>query len=173
MMETTTLTLEHLYTAYQEQVFRSIHFHYHVPYEDAEDLTQEVFLKAARALPSLDGGYVRNWLYRVARTTAIDYYRSRSMCQRCAPSCSLQALQPEHEGLASNEDVQASSLRRLSFQDAFARLTREQQRLLVYAAQGWTMQEIATACSLTLANTKTRVMRARIALKQHYQEAGV
>jgi hypothetical protein len=27
-------------------------------------------------------------------------------------------------------------------------------------------------CSLTLANTKTRVMRARIALKQHYQEAG-
>jgi RNA polymerase sigma factor (sigma-70 family) len=172
MMETTTLTLEHLYTAYREQVFRSIHFHYRIPYEDAEDLTQDVFVKAARALASLDDSHLRHWLYRVARTTAIDYYRSRSMRQRCAPSCSLQALEGEHESFASGEDVQASSLTRLSFQDAFAHLTPQQQRLLVYAAQGWPMQEIATACSLTLANTKTRVMRARIALKQHYQEAG-
>ncbi len=166
-------TLDELYDAHYQQVFRYIHLHYHIPYEDAEDLTQEVFLKAARALASLENNHLRNWLYRVARTTVIDYYRSRSMRQRCAPSCSLQAVQPEYEGLSSNEDVQASSLTRLSFQDAFARLTPLQQRLLVYAAHGWSMQEIATAFSLTLASTKTRVMRARLALKQHYQEAGV
>ncbi len=167
-----TLTLDELYAAHYQEVFRYLHLHYRIPYEDAEDVTQEVFLKAARALASLESGHVRGWLYRVARTTAIDYYRSRSMRQRCAPSCSLHALEEAGEPLASSEDVQASSLTRLSFQDAFARLTPQQQRLLLYAAQGWTMQEIATACSLTLASTKTKVMRARIALKQHYQETG-
>jgi RNA polymerase sigma-70 factor, ECF subfamily len=167
-----TPTFDELYAAHYQEVFCSIHFHYHIPREDAEDVTQEVFLKAARAFPSLESGHMLHWLSRVARTTAIDYYRSRSMRQRCAPSCSLQALEEECEPLASGEDIQTSSLKRLSFQDAFARLTPQQQRLLLYVAQGWTMQEIATACSLTLANTKTRVMRARLALKQHYQEAG-
>jgi RNA polymerase sigma factor (sigma-70 family) len=73
MMETTTLILEHLYREHREQVFRYIHLHYHLPYEDAEDATQEVFVKAARALASLENRHLLHWLYRVARTTAIDY----------------------------------------------------------------------------------------------------
>lgn len=39
---------------------------------EAEDLAQEVLLKAYRALDSFDGRYPRAWLYRIARNTAIN-----------------------------------------------------------------------------------------------------
>jgi RNA polymerase sigma-70 factor, ECF subfamily len=163
-------TLDELYAAHAQEVFRHIHLRYHIPYEDAEDLTHDVFLKAARALASLEGDHIRSWLFRVAHTTAMDYYRSRSMRQRCAPSQSLQALQSEYESLASGEDMQASSLTHLSFQDAFSRLTLQQQRVLIYVASGWSVQEIATALSRTPSNVRSIIMRARIALRQQYQQ---
>ncbi|MEX2044394.1 MAG: sigma-70 family RNA polymerase sigma factor, partial [Opitutus sp.] len=42
----------------------------------ADDLTQETLLKVYRSHDSLrDGQRLEAWLYRIARTTLIDYYR--------------------------------------------------------------------------------------------------
>lgn len=51
--------------------------------EPAMDLTQEIFLRAMRALPTYDPGKAsfRTWLYRVASSRAADYFRSRAYRQ--------------------------------------------------------------------------------------------
>ena len=47
--------------------------------EEAEDLTSHIFLKAVRSLNYERGiQSMRTWLYHVARTTIIDYWRSHS-----------------------------------------------------------------------------------------------
>lgn len=43
----------------------------------AQDLTSNVFLKAWRTRKSFTGGSSTAWLYRIARTTLIDYWRSK------------------------------------------------------------------------------------------------
>ncbi|MBB4825952.1 RNA polymerase sigma-70 factor (ECF subfamily) [Sporosarcina luteola] len=44
--------------------------------EDAEDLTQEVFIRLLRKLPSYDGrSSLRTWIFSIAKHTAIDHYR--------------------------------------------------------------------------------------------------
>ncbi len=65
-------------TLYQEK-FGSI---YHYVYskvgnrEEAEDLTAEVFLKAARNINYESNSYsIRKWLFLVARSTIADYWR--------------------------------------------------------------------------------------------------
>ena len=46
--------------------------------EDAEDVTQEVFLKAYRNLPGFDGRCsLRTWLFRIAHNLCIDRARRR------------------------------------------------------------------------------------------------
>jgi RNA polymerase sigma-70 factor (ECF subfamily) len=45
--------------------------------EEAEDLTSHIFLKAVRGLKCVrEVQSMRNWLYQVARTTIVDYWRS-------------------------------------------------------------------------------------------------
>jgi RNA polymerase sigma-70 factor (ECF subfamily) len=47
--------------------------------DEAEDLTQEVFLKISQALPEFRGGStLATWVYRIASHSAIDRLRSRS-----------------------------------------------------------------------------------------------
>lgn len=43
----------------------------------AQDLTSKVFLKAWRTRKSFTGGSSSAWLYRIARTTLIDYWRGK------------------------------------------------------------------------------------------------
>jgi RNA polymerase sigma-70 factor, ECF subfamily len=68
----------HLYDFYLTPIFRFIFFRVRSK-EDAEDLTQHVFLKAWSALPNYEqeGKSFSAWLYRIARNTTIDYWRKK------------------------------------------------------------------------------------------------
>ena len=67
-----------LYERYLERVFR--YFYYRLGHkQEAEDLTEQVFLKAWQALPSYDqrGTPFLAWLYRIAHNLLIDYRRTK------------------------------------------------------------------------------------------------
>ncbi len=65
----------------------------HVGYQDAEDLMQEVFMKALKKLPGLrEPAAFSGWLVSIARRTATDHLRSRRTGLEFVPSRREQAV---------------------------------------------------------------------------------
>ncbi len=65
-----------LYQVYLNAIYRYVYYRIdHV--EDAQDLTEQVFLNAWEALPAYqDRGYpFSSWLYRIAHNMVVDYHR--------------------------------------------------------------------------------------------------
>lgn len=66
-----------LYELYLEELYRYVFYRINHK-EDAEDLTEQVFLKAWAGLPSYRGEVpFKSWIYRIARNAVVDHYRAR------------------------------------------------------------------------------------------------
>jgi RNA polymerase sigma-70 factor (ECF subfamily) len=75
-MDETPEDFEDMYKAHQPLIYRFLFWRA----KDemlAQDLTSKVFEKAWRTRKSFTGGSSKAWLYRIARTTLIDYWRKK------------------------------------------------------------------------------------------------
>jgi RNA polymerase sigma-70 factor (ECF subfamily) len=68
-----------LYELYFDKIFRFAF--YRVSHKEvAEDITEEVFIRAFTSLSSLDkASSFESWLYQIARNRIIDYYRAKKL----------------------------------------------------------------------------------------------
>ena len=142
--------------------------------QDAEDLTQIVFTKAARALPRFRGdARLSTWLYRIAANVASDWLRGRA-----AREAKLTVTLPEVvEGLGSEHvavsDPQPSPEQRLVrkqmrefIRGEIGRLPRANRAAFILGELGgFSDEEVAQALGISLANAKVRLHRARVHLK--------
>ena len=72
------ITLEQLVDRYQDLVF-TLCYRMVGNYCEAQDLTQETFLAAWRALDRFDGQYEKAWLCRIAANKCTDFLRRRQL----------------------------------------------------------------------------------------------
>jgi len=133
----------------------------------AEDLAQDVFLKAYRALrqgPPPDN--LNAWLYAIATNTALSALRRRKLIAWLPLHGSAEAEErpaaPDLATLAGDRELIAQTLRRLPKQDAACLLLRFQEHLS-YA-------ELASALGVSLSAAKSRVCRARATFCETYLE---
>ena len=141
-------------------------------YEDAVDLSQDVFLKAYSALGSYRPQYpFAAWLFRIARNAAIDEIRKRRL-----HTVSLDAPVEFDDGSAGREvesegrDPQDSYLG-LEFADRISGAINElpekyREPIVLRHAAELSYEEIAEALELPLGTVKTRIFRARDALRK-------
>jgi RNA polymerase sigma-70 factor (ECF subfamily) len=128
-----------------------------------EDLAQEVFLRAVRALPRFDrAGAARpsTWLLTIASRLVIDERRRRRV-----PTELLEA-----ESRASGAETPETERRRAeigrALERAAAKLSPEQRDVFVLAEfHGLEMKEIASVLSVNEGTVKTRLFRARERLR--------
>lgn len=137
----------------------------------AEDLAQEVFIKAFRRLDTYDP--VRkfsSWLFKIAHNTAIDHLRRHAL--ETVPLEGGKDQDEEHRGgLAavlsddSTENPSAAAERKdmaRSLERAIARLRPEYREVVVlFYVEGASYQEICEALDLPLGTVKTNLHRAR------------
>ena len=95
-----------LYEKYLEAIYQ--YMFYRVGSEqEAEDLTEKVFLKIWERIPRLSReAPVRNfraWLYRISHNLVVDYYRTR---KETAPLSSYESQIPADRGIEDNVDNQ-------------------------------------------------------------------
>ncbi len=136
----------------------------------AEDLAQEVFVKAYRALASYDSGRkFASWLFKIAHNTALDHLRRGEL-----PTVPLAEGADDRRDWAEvlvdagAEDPEAAAGRRdlaRALEAAIARLRPEYRAAIVLRFQeGLSYQEIAEELGQPIGTVKTNLHRARKAL---------
>lgn len=131
----------------------------------ADDLTQDVFTKAFKALPGFGVEHrILSWLYRVANNAAIDgIRRQKRLAWLRMPHLLGTRDEPHaadsHGRVPEREHVQAV-LRTLPPENAAA--------LLLHALEGYSYREIAEIQGCTLTAVRSRIARARAAFKETY-----
>jgi RNA polymerase sigma-70 factor (ECF subfamily) len=134
--------------------------------DEAEDLTQEVFVKVYQTLGRYreQDGPFGGWLMAVARNHAIDHYRRRKQ-ERLRRSDDEAALQtaPAHveHPMTGLERQQRASLVHKGLRALPADLRLP---LILCDLQGMPYDEIAAALSVPLGTVKSRINRARLEL---------
>jgi RNA polymerase sigma-70 factor (ECF subfamily) len=128
---------------------------------EAEDLTQEVFLKLWQNLHRyLPGSSFRAWAYRVARNLFVDAYR-RSREQRKATWVDPEFL----EMLPGGEDPHTRAVRHQRLELARAALERLPEELsqliMLRDFADWSYEELAAELELPIGTVKSRLNRAR------------
>ena len=140
--------------------------------EDAQDIAQEVFLKAYRSLSNFDErSAFSTWLYRITHNTCIDEMRKRKGKQ----TYSLEEELESEEGtmqrqIADAGDTPEESLLRAEQKSeilqALDRLSEEHKAaILLRDVKGLSYEEIAEILELSLGTVKSRISRARNQLK--------
>lgn len=122
--------------------------------ETARDLTQDVFVRiaAATTLPAADSER-RSWIFHIARNIAIDHQRRHAV--------RFETAQPAREsGHAATQDTSAAVNEALAALDPLDR-----DVFVMREAAGLSYAEIAAACDLTVAATRSRLHRARLELR--------
>lgn len=145
--------------------------------DDAADLTQEVFLSLWRNLSSFQGkSALSTWLYRLTTNAAIDFLRK----QKRRPTISLTVEEDEEDRELDIPDKTASPQQELERQE-LRRAVREglsalspdhRQILLLREMEGLSYQEIANILDLEEGTVKSRIARARLALRDYLLKTG-
>jgi RNA polymerase sigma-70 factor, ECF subfamily len=120
----------------------------------ADDLTQETYLRAFRALPAFEGrSSVRTWLLGIARRTCADHLRAVVRRRRLDARLAAQAW---------TETPQADLAQRFGTTDLLSRLGEERRIAFVLTqVMGLSYVEAAAVEEVPVGTIRSRVARAR------------
>ncbi|MCL6450136.1 MAG: sigma-70 family RNA polymerase sigma factor [Acetobacteraceae bacterium] len=158
---------------YQARVY-ALAYHITGNREDASDMAQEAFIRIFRALPGFKGrSAFSTWVFRVVVNVCLDELRRRRF--RAVPLEGLPSGEddrPPRQWASSapgpDEEVERRELAR-EIRASLGRL-RPLHRLAVVLRdlQGLSYQEMAAVFGCSLGTVKSRLSRARDALKQEF-----
>ena len=140
--------------------------------EDGADLAQEAFLRAWRSLPSFQGeSNFSTWLYRLTSNLCIDFLRREKRRKAVTAAVPLDgeedsppAQVPDHRFTPENE-LERRELR-AAVDRGLAKLSDDHRQVLVLRElEGLSYVEIAGRLELEEGTVKSRIARARLALR--------
>ncbi len=158
------------FEAYYERIYRYVQSMVHNPGE-AEDLTQETFLRAFRERESLnEPGALAAWLYRIATHVALDRLRQRTRRARKEADIDLAEVElPDRESLSLPESAEQQEMSSC-VQEYIADLPDTYRAvILLHDENDLTASQIAELLDLPLATVKIRLHRARRKLQASLQ----
>jgi RNA polymerase sigma-70 factor (ECF subfamily) len=128
--------------------------------DDADDLVQECLLKAVRNLQQWERGTnLRSWLFVILRNGFIN---DRRRAGRSPIASETEVDYSRHGGLGNQEARQEL----LEVQNAFMKLSGEHREILALVAiEGFEYEEAAVILDIPIGTVRSRLSRARIALK--------
>jgi RNA polymerase sigma-70 factor (ECF subfamily) len=134
--------------------------------QDAEDLTQEVFLKAYRGLARFRGDApVRAWLASIADNAVKNRYRSLGRFRRIFSPADPEAIEASSAGADPEENARTGESRRY-VAEALKQIPVEfRMPVVLRDLEDWSYEEIALSLQLPVGTVKSRIARGRGQLK--------
>ena len=139
-------------------------------FEDADDATQDTFLKAYRSLKQFRGdARLKTWLCRIARNECLNRLRHENMAsldQQLTTDYSFQIADLTPSPLELIEQQETQSI----VHDAINKLPH-QYRLVIalFHLNGLSYEEISQVMEIPMGTVKTHIFRARELLKSKLQ----
>lgn len=132
---------------------------------DAEDLTQEVFVRVFRSLHTYTPGTMAGWLHRITTNLFLDQARRKQRIRFDALSDEAAHRLPST--LPTPDVAQAERLFDADVEAALASLTPEFRAAVVLCdVEGLTYEEIADVLGLKLGTVRSRIHRGRAQLRK-------
>ena len=167
---------DELVRRYQERIYATI-YHMTANHEDANDLAQEAFIKAFRALRSFKGGSsFYTWVYRIAVNKTINFLKQRR--SRVQMSLNDLDFNAEHDpdlvALVSDKTPRReATLTELQekLNTAMQKLS-EPHRLVVtlHDVQGLSHEEVAKIMDCNIGTVRSRLFYARQQLQAYLSD---
>ncbi len=148
--------------------------------EEAEDLTQDVFIKVNSGLEKFEGrSSLSTWIYKIATNTANDYFRSVSFKKGTKQTLSGEFLEENKEDknvwTGKKENTSDKDLEKKEMNSCINRYVEDVHEnyktvFTLSEYEGLKNQEIADILGLSLDTVKIRIYRARMQLKKKMEK---
>jgi RNA polymerase sigma-70 factor (ECF subfamily) len=146
---------------------------------DAEDISQEVFLKVYRSFSTFRrGAKLGSWLYRVTYNASIDHLRSKGAAPQPMADEILESRSREGDGLprgGASDPVAAAEERELQARIAKALekvSPQEKAVFLLRHGEDLMLKDIAETLGLSIGSVKSYLFRAVRKLQKELREPG-
>ena len=141
---------------------------------DAEDLVQETYARALRAAEQFTPGTnLKAWLFRILRNTFLSAYRH----DRASPiRGGLDTVAPSYEVPPQGwraDDAEVDRIRKLSadaVEQALGSLPEDARTIILLDLEGITEREVAEVLDCPVGTVKSRLWRARTAVRQRLRD---
>jgi RNA polymerase sigma-70 factor (ECF subfamily) len=133
----------------------------------AEDLIQDIFLKAFTSLQSLDNddAFV-GWLYRIAVNTCLSHIRShKRLFQKAIPLDEVEGV------LNSPTSGRAEDMLDKSLDEAVKKLSPKLKTVfMLHDVQGFKHEEVAQIMECSVGTSKSQLFKARMRIRRHLEK---
>jgi len=151
---------EALVVAYQDAVFSYV-YNTTRNQMDAEELTQDVFVKAYTNLSKFRGdAKLKTWLFSIAHNTTASHYRKKEI--PTTPADDAQHLLNDHTIIGDALGLVTSTERKKHLAAAMEKMAPQQRQLIqLFYLEELSIKEIEEITGLNEGSIKTGVMRGR------------
>jgi RNA polymerase sigma-70 factor (ECF subfamily) len=170
---------EHIVKRHQDRVFNLIHW-FLGDYSEATDITQEVFIKIYKALPSFRfEATFSTWSYRIAINTCKNRvksleYRFKRQLQRLGRGDAADRgiiSEPPDETQNPYRDLARKERIHLIRRSIHKMSPEKRTMIILRDIEGMSYEAIATLLDMKLGTVKSKISRARLALRDLLQKA--
>jgi RNA polymerase sigma-70 factor (ECF subfamily) len=139
---------------------------------DAEEVTQDVFVKVHEQLDNFEGrAQIKTWIYRIAINKSLDFLKAQKRQKRfgfhipilVAGNSALPPLSTfDHPGILMEDEESLKGI----FENINTLPTNQKTALLLKSIENLTQQEIADVMKISIKAVESLLSRARSNLKQ-------
>lgn len=167
--------LERVLRRYRPQIERMCRHMISSSADQIDDVIQDTYLAIVRNIASYRGeASFLTWAYTIARTSRGRHLRRVKLAMRRSEILAMLADRTEGVGKHPRSPDQAVADRELGdlMQTALSTLSDTDRRvLLMRDLEGWTANEVSAQTGLTVPAVKTRLHRARVAMRSRLSPA--
>jgi len=138
--------------------------------QDAEDLTQDTFIRVFRSLQDYQPGTFEGWLHRITTNLFLDMVRRRNRIR-------MEALPEDYDRVPAQgpnpEEIYHDARLGADLQSALDSLGPEYRAAVVLCdIEGLSYEEIGATLGVKLGTVRSRIHRGRQALREYLREHG-
>jgi RNA polymerase sigma-70 factor (ECF subfamily) len=157
-----------LFDRYQERVF-NLAYRYTGSYHDAEEITQDVFLKVYKGAAKFrHGSHLNTWLYRITINTAMNFKMKKRIATESLDEITEPGAlkeEPAAAGAQNPEEIYKRKKKEESIRAALDSLPSNQRAAFVLAQyEGMTYAEISKVLFVSVSAVESLIYRARQSL---------